>query len=291
MLLLFTLLLSCEPKGKDPVLKEINSIEELKEYFLQTKQAQRFSNTHLWVRDTVNDQVRRKFFNLNKVDDYNFLFRIKSIEFYQNSNSTYFLYGLANRFDVLEQIRVRSYQGDELMEDLSVLQVDSDTYSSNSYFDYWFEGQELVLLRKNINGTNHQYFQLNDGQIMNKSIIPDSLFRRQDYIPDLERRVRILNDFSDKKVSINNEKFALTGKLKKYIGGGKGCSSFILVELDKMIFNKFTHVLIRPVINRMSSISGLKDAKLIRKKQCDERVYWPADSIFEFQEQVYIEYQ
>ena len=286
-LLLFVVFLSCQPKEKDLILKNINSIEELKEYFLQTKKIQRFSNTHLWVRDTVSDQVRRKFFNQEEIDDYKFLFRITSIKFYTDTTSTYFLYGLANKFDIVEQIRVRSYREEKLIEDLPAWQT--DTYTD--HFNYWFENQELVFLRGNTRGTNHKYFLLKDGQIVDNNIIPDSLFRRQDYIPELERKVRLLTDFSDKKVNVNSEKFSLTGRLMKYIGGGKGCDKFILVELDNSILNKFTHILIRPVINRMSSIYGLRNEKLIRKEQCDERVFWPADSIFEFQEQVYIEYQ
>lgn len=277
---LFTILtLSCKKET------EIKTVDELKKYFTASPKKQRFKNTHIWARDVVSEDVKQAFFPYWSDSTNTKLYRITAPNQTKDSVYTYFLYGVSDKADNFRTLRMCSFKDGISYHDTLLFSLEDSLE-----IDYWFIDSTIIVYRANEEGIHHSSLKLVKGKLQDETLIPPTIFRRKDFIPEKGDRIKVFNDFDTEKLQIGNQSKIVTGKVVMKIGGGKGCSVYMIVELDNPFRDSLNYLVTNPVINQMSRLFGLKNAKLKKVFQCDIETELPADTLVDLKTMVYIKY-
>jgi len=144
--------------------------------------------------------------------------------------------------------------------------------------------------RKNQYLTHYSLYVLEEGQIINKTLIPDTIFGQHGLVSEIGLQIRLLDGYYTNEEKQDNRQTIATGKIIESFGGGKSCHIYSLVELDQT-YKGFSFLQINYLINAYTNVYGLSSDSLILKPvECFEPSYWPVEEPVFLEEGIYIEY-
>jgi hypothetical protein len=266
----------------------VESYKDLVEYFNGKGRYPRFENSELIFGDTINAEKRR----ILKFDSIGNAVRIYRKAAYRSKDDpdaiVYFMYGLSKEDAILNEVRIRSFKRDTLIGDYLIINLDKDR---SIIYDYWFEEPTLIVEARNTSkATHYSYFRFHEGQIVNTTFVPDTLFRRTDLVPELGSMVRIYDDFGDKLLRIGDQEINVRGKIIQRFRG-EDCRDHMIVELiDSLLGYKF--LLVDYQLNATTSVSGLQNDRLIEGREaCLKTSGKPESEAEKIKEKAYIDYE
>lgn len=143
-----------------------------------------------------------------------------------------FKYGWADKkLKNLKELRFRILKGNELQDDKAVISI-GDNPALN--YDYFVMGNHIHVTITNKQREIHDiFFKITGDTIQRISDYPKGFFHKDWHHNLLGKRVRVYNEFKNKKLILNKEDFGrIEGKtIASY--GEKGAGDYYLVELDK----------------------------------------------------------
>lgn len=215
----------------------------------------RFKNSQLIFGDTldVTSRSRLKLTGKNKT-----FYRKAAYHEVNNDSVVYFMYGVSEVGAMLKEIRIRSMLHDTVLDD----QVFIDYHKGDGLsYDYTFSHDEFVVIARNVEQQTHSsLFQLNAGEILDKTFIPDSIFRRQDLYPDLNKLVNIYDDFAAKTLNSPNESRQVKGKITSFLCDDD-CREFMIIDLLGDEFANYPFLLVERSIFNTTSVYGAKSTE------------------------------
>lgn len=217
----------------------------------------RFRNSNLLIGNKVDYRIR-KYLMLDTIDA-----EIYRISAQKTGNETelirYYIYGLARQDSILSEVRIKSFKGNLEIGDYQIIGLENHTEID---YDYWID--ESILTVQAMNGskeTHYSYYRFDEGQIINTTVIPDTIFRRQDLLPEIGVMIKIYDDFEERKLKITDQRKDIEGKIIQCFRG-EDCGQYMIVKLTEEILN-YSFLLIDCQVNRMTSIKGLESDSLI----------------------------
>ncbi len=276
------ILLSCNSSENKVQNKQV-----LVDYFNSKGRYDRFTNCNLNFGESLNSKVK----GLLLLDSNSKIKYYRNCAFSKISGEdtiNYFMYGTSVSDSLVSQLRIRSLKNKTLIDDKLIFDFNK---KSNLSFDYWVDDNILRFYSRMGNGKAHySEFRLNKGLITNISFIPDSIYRRLDYIPKVGQKVRIYDDFSSKKVEINGIKSTMTGTITQHYGDK--CGFYIIIRLDKNELLSDSFVTTSSVINNPTKLFKLKnDQTEERTNICLTNGSWPVEEPVLIKDKVYIEFK
>lgn len=271
--------------------KLIDDVSDIVEDYNRGSKSQKFNNSKMRFRDrlTVKEKKRLSFkANNENVMEPQFF---KMNAYIQNENDSltgYFLYGISWKESILSEFRIRSLRGGKIIEDFLIVDLLDNKEVS---YDYQVNKGNLVLEAQNGKGeTHHSIFYLKNGEIINRTIIPDTIFRRQDLQPDKGQRVLIYTDFQSKTLKIRDEEITVTGVIEeKY--RGSNCSINMIIKMDENPSIDLNYIQTASIVNNLSDLYGLKSNVLIQiEDQCLKIAHEPRIDPEFILSNVYVEY-
>ncbi len=284
---------SNDPKNANEVKEEaINNTTDLIAFFNKKGKYPRFKNSDLIFGDSVNTWVKEllQFDESGKIKASDKIFR-KSAYVFEDKTDTliYFMYGYSRQDSILDELRMRSFKNDSLIDDFLI--IDFLKYPNVSYNYQINEDVLIVVSTKGLDKTHHSFIQLIDGRMSDCTIVPDTIFRRQDYMPIIGQKVRIYDNFKTKKLVLDEKEYPLTGTIVKGYGGGKSCTAYMMIQIKKAPNLKYEYLQTEQNINNQVSLYGLRNDSLeLREQYCFDPSYWPVDEPVLIKSPVYIEY-
>lgn len=276
------ILLSCNSSENKVQNKQV-----LVDYFNSKGRYDRFTNCNLNFGESLNSKVK----GLLLLDSNSKIKYYRNCAFSKiNGDETinYFIYGTSVSDSLVSQLRIRSLKNKTLIDDKLIFDFNK---KSNLSFDYWVDDNIIRFYSRMENGKAHySEFQLNKGQITNISFIPDSIYRRLDYIPEVGQKVRIFEDFSSKKLEINGITSTMTGTINQHYGDK--CGFYIIIRLDKNDLVSDSFVATSNVINNSTELFKLNnDQTEERTDICFIDGSWPVEEPVLIKNKVYIEFK
>lgn len=234
---------------------EVENNKDLVEYFNGKGRYPRFTNSELIFGDTINAE-KRKVLKLDSIGNEVRIYRKAAYRITADPDAfIYFMYGLSKEDAILNEVRIRSFKRDTLIGDYLIISLDKDR---SIIYDYWFEEPTLIVEARNASKAKHySYYRFLEGQIINTTFVPDTLFRRTDLIPESGTMVRIYDDFDDKLLRIGDQRISVRGKIIQRFRG-EDCRDHMIVELlDSLLGYKF--LLVDYQLSATTSLSGLQN--------------------------------
>ena len=263
---------SCQLAESDVKEKiNIQSIEELHDWFKESKKLLKFQNSEFRF---IEKQIpHEQLMSILKFDTNSLLtenievfgkgaFKIESEE---KTDSIYFFkYAVVND-SIVKQLRIRSMNEDEFIDDQPIINFDN---SKDIKKDYFISEEFIYAVAYNkLGGRHHTFFKYQNGLIKQISYTPDSIFYRDEIIDYEKKKIVIYNDFKEKKLRLDSGKI---GKLEGEVinsYGGKGYGVYLIVKLDNNeLFNNNFISITRNGLGWPKDLYLLKNAK-IRKKE------------------------
>lgn len=272
-------------------IKSFGDVSDIVEEYNSGNKSQRFKNSKMYFRNTLtlNEKERLSFKANNENAVKTQFFKMSAyIRNEEDGMIGYFLYGTSKKDSILSEFRIRSLQNGKIIEDFLIVDLLSNKDLS---YDYQIDKDNLVLKAQNRKGeTHHSIFCLKSGELINKTIIPDTIFRRQDLEPDQGRRVVIFTDFQSKTLKIQDEDIIVTGVIeKKY--RGVDCLIKMIIKLDDNPSMSFNYIQTASVVNNLSDLHGLESDVLIQvEDQCLKIAHQPKTDPEFILSNVYVEY-
>lgn len=276
------------------ILLNCNSLEnkvqnkhDLVDFFNSKGRYDRFTNSNLNFGESLNSSVK----GILLLDSNSKIKYYRNCAFSKtNGDKTinYFIYGTSVSDSLVSQLRIRSLKNKTLIDDKLIFDFNK---KSNLSFDYWVGDNILRFYSRKENGKAHfSEFLLNEGLITNIPFIPDSIFRRLDYIPVAGQKVRIFDDFSSKKLEINGIKSSMTGTITRLYGSK--CGFYMIIRLDKNDLVSDSFVATSNVINNSTELFKLNnDQTEERTDICFIDGSWPVEEPVLIKNKVYIEFK
>ena len=125
-------------------------------------------------------------------------------------------------------------------------------------YDYNNFSSNFTLIATNDKGTHTSHNKLSEGALINETILPDSIFRRQDWIPEKERRIRIFNNYDSRKMETNGEAYDLRGVIRSFYGFK---DYHMIIELDNPYKDTISLIGCYGAINRQIAFENLTDVE------------------------------
>lgn len=266
---------------------KLSSTDKLITYFNSKGRWQRFQNSSLIFGENLTTEVGKSL--QFKPDNLKNTYRKVAHVFDTDSSITYFMYGLASSDSVLSELRVRSLRNADVVDDNLILQYSGE---NQLYHDYWFNENMMILYsRKSEHLTHYSYFLFEDGEVINKTLIPDTVFQVHRLLPEPGQRVKLSDGYYTTETRENKKETIATGRITKVFGGGKSCRTYMMIELD-VPFQGYNFIQVNFSINSYTSVHGLlNDSLELRPIRCFEPSEWPIrDPVF-LKKNIYIEYQ
>lgn len=280
-------MISCDSQS-EAILNHKN----LANLFNSAKRYPRFINTNLIFGDTINlHQKVLLHFHTTWLKE-----KIYSKAAYQISNGNdsiiYFMYGLSKEEKVLNELRIRSFRKDSFLGDFLIVDLDKDHSLNYDYWyeDYLFDHPALVVQAMNDSEETHYSFYLfYQGKMIDKTIVPDTIFRRDDIIPSNGQAVKVYDDFQSKTLTIRDKKNEVSGRISQ-VFRGEDCSRHIIVELDDSLLD-FRYIYFDETLSDISNLYGLQsDSLMDGKEACLKESAKPLSELILIKEKVYIDY-
>lgn len=291
--LLSSYLTNCKSEIRN--YKELSKHTEVVKAINTSKKVERFKNADLIFGKQMNPELLTFLgldsFKSNKGVKY---FSKSAFEVINGGNRCiYYLYGTSMADGLLHQLRLHCYRNDVFTDDYLVHEF--PTYSDLKY-DYFMNDIDtsLTFIVRKGKATHHTHFLLREGELINKTFIPDSIIRRQDYIPTVGQKIRILTDFKTRQITMNGQQIEMFGTIAKLFGPWKGGRRpHMIIKLDNKSYMPGALVSTDLCINRTSSLYKLENDKM---KQVEDEWSangfhdWPAIEPTLLINEVYIEY-
>ncbi len=279
---ILVMLLSC-----NSLENKVQNKQVLVDYFNSKGRYERFTNCNLNFGESLNSKIQ----GLLLLDSNSKIKYYRNCAFSKisgNDTINYFIYGTSVSDSFVSQLRIRSLKNKILTDDQLIFDFNK---KSNLSFDYWVDDNMIRFYSRMENGKAHySEFQLNEGLITNISFIPDSIYRRLDYIPEAGQKVRIFDDFSSKKVEINGIKSSMTGIITNLYGSK--CGFYMIIHLDKNDLVSDSFVATSNVINNHTELFKLNnDQTEERTNLCITNGSWPIEEPVLIKDKVYIEFK
>ncbi|WP_020538972.1 hypothetical protein [Lewinella cohaerens] len=279
LILSLVIVLGCETKT------EIYNHEDVVEYFNSKGRYPRFVNSDLLFGDTIGAEIKK----ILEFDPKDRVYRKAAYQLKNDQDAIiYFMYGLSRIEPMLSQVRIRSFKRDSLAGDFLIIDLDKD--SSISY-DYWFDEPMLIVEARNkLDETHYSYYRFYEGQIINTTFVPDTIFKKTDLMPRLGSIVQIYDEFNDKLLRIGDQEESTSGKIIKMFRGEDCREHMILALTDSLLGYKY--LLVDYQFDATTSISGLQNDSLIEGREaCLKISAKPPGEIQWLKEKAYIDYQ
>jgi hypothetical protein len=276
------ILLSC-----NSIENKVQNKQVLVDYFNSKGRYDRFTNCNLNFGESLNSKVK----GLLLLDSNSKIKYYRSCAFSKISvedTINYFIYGTSVSDSFVSQLRIRSLKNKILTDDQLIFDFNK---KSNLSFDYRVDDNMIRFYSRMENGKAHySEFLLNEGLITNISFIPESIYRRLDFIPKIGQKVRIYDDFSSKKVEINGIKSSMTGIITQQYGDK--CGFYMIIRLDKNDLVSDPFVATSNVINNPTQLFKLiNDQTEERTNLCITNGSWPIEEPVLIKNKVYIEFK
>lgn len=247
-------------------LDEKNSIDS----YNSGKKLERFTNTNLLFRGMLDEWNCKILFNRIQ-DNCNNIYR-KSVYEFLGDSCEYYMYGISKNDSLALELRIRSFCNGSFVSDYLIIDFEK---RNGIFFDYSFNSNVMVLCSAKDGWTHHSYYKFINGNIINETLIPDTIFNKQNQIPDAGRRVRIFNDFELNKMNYDGVIFELTGIITKLFRG-KGYIDNMIIRLDTARFLNSRYIQTGMVVNSETTMSRVKSDSLVILKNYDlKQCVWP----------------
>ncbi|MEM7297510.1 MAG: hypothetical protein AAF391_04505 [Bacteroidota bacterium] len=281
------LLISCDTQPTTGVH------DELITFFNSEGRYPRFTNSRLIFGDTISVEQRMLLqFDTEQVGKS--IYRKAAYTFPNSADpSIYFIYGVSKKDAVLHQVRIRSFRGDSLIGDFLI--IDLDKHPSLTY-DYWYddhlydEPTIVVQAMNRAKASHHSFYSFQHGQIINTTIVPDTIFRRRDMLASFGQRISIYDDFKNKTLTIGKKEIKAEGRLTQYFRG-EDCSNHIIVQLDDTVMG-YEYIYFDETLSDVAALHGLQSDSLIQGKEaCLKGSAKPYSELTLLKEKVFFDYR
>lgn len=218
----------------------------------------RFSNSQLIFGDSVGQGIKEKL-GLDSAD--NKIYRKAAHTYYAEADSfIYYMYGVAVSDSVMKEVRIRTYKNRNFISDFQIIDLLKDEIIA---YDYEFLDNEIIIVAANPSRRTHRtHLSIEDGYVVDHTIIPDTIYRRQDYGFVKGDEVRIYNDFATRTLKLEDRPYVLEGQVVE-VYKERGFRPKMIVELNGDELLGYKYLGLGSYRNRTSKLDGLTNPTLI----------------------------